>query len=155
MNTLKVMKSHKEAIVPKYATKGAACFDFHSLTEGTVGLGNLSRVFETGLKFQIPEGWVMLIFSRSGHGFNSDVRLSNCVGVIDSDYRGEVKIKLRADSSGVFTVLKGDRIAQGFMVPAQQWELEEVLELSETVRGEGGYGSTGTGRNFIGQSKEN
>jgi dUTP pyrophosphatase len=86
----------------------------------------------------------MLIFSRSGHGFKNDVRLSNCVGVIDSDYRGEVQIKLSNDGGDHFTINNDDRIAQAMLVKLPWVELIEVDELSETARGTNGFGSTGS-----------
>ena len=142
MNTLKIKKLHPDAIVPMYATAGAACFDLHSLTDGLVSQG-LTRVFRTGLSFEVPDGWVMLIFSRSGHGFSSGVRLVNCVGVIDSDFRGEVMVGLKSDGYIQLPVRVGDRIAQAMLVRADQWAFELVEDLSETDRGEGGFGSTG------------
>lgn len=153
---LKVKKLHPDAIIPQYQTAGAACFDLHAIDiDGTLprdlvfkcgsvvvdGLNTL--VFRTGLSFEIPHGWVMLIYSRSGHGFKNDTRLSNCVGVIDSDYRGEVKVKLISDAGGELRVYPGDRIAQAMLIPAPQCKIEVVSELSETERGECGFGSTG------------
>lgn len=146
---LNVMKCHPDAVIPKYETAGAGCFDIVSISEGGVGLSNGAMVFRTGLKFEVPEGWTMLVFSRSGHGFKSDVRLSNCVGVIDSDYRGELLVKLRSDAPASFAVLKGDRIAQAMLISTPKVELEEVSELSETKRGAKGFGSTD--RKFFGQ----
>lgn len=149
---LNVKKLHPDAIIPKYATPGAACFDLHALGSewkindqefGEVVVRGTSRVFRTGLAFEVPPGWVMKIYSRSGHGFKNDTRLSNCVGIIDSDYRGEIQVKLRADGSGL-TVRPGDRIAQAMLVQAPQVELIEVEELSDTERGTGGFGSTGS-----------
>lgn len=137
--TLKVKRLHPEAKLPVYATEGAACFDLSALHGGIVGS---SHTFPTGLAFEVPAGHVMLVFSRSGQGFNHDVRLANCVGVIDSDYRGEVKVKLTADR-GAFNVMQGDRIAQAMVLPIQQFAFEEVDELSSTERGTGGFGSTG------------
>lgn len=156
MNTLKIKKLHPEAIVPKYATAGAACFDLHALLvddhegpyEDIVPTGCTLNI-RTGLAFEIPEGYAMLIFSRSGHGFKNDVRLSNCVGVLDSDYRGEARVKLRNESplsdkvAACLHVAHGDRIAQAMLVRVDQWVLEVVDELSSTERGEGGFGSTG------------
>jgi len=144
MNKLKVKKLFPYAIIPKYATKGAACFDLHGgddIEESTIGI---SGVIGTGLAFEIPEGHVMLIFSRSGHGFRDNIRLANCVGVIDSDYRGEVRVKLTNDYPAQhFQYKRGDRIAQAMVVPVQQVEFEEVSDLSDTERGQGGFGSTG------------
>ena len=145
MMKVKVKKLTEEAIVPKYATVGSACFDLHTYHGGELSEENGQKcVFGTGLSFEIPEGYQMLVFSRSGHGFNSDVRLANCVAVIDSDFRGEVKVKLSRDNNlGTLSFNKGDRIAQAQIIPVQYVEFEEVYELSETVRGEGGFGSTG------------
>lgn len=140
---LRVKKLVAEAIIPQYATPGAACFDLHSLTEGIVTAG-APLICDTGLAFEIPEGHVMLIYSRSGHGFKNDTRLSNCTGVIDADYRGEVKVKLAKDSlGGILNVSKGDRIAQAMVIPVDRVAFEEVTDLSETERGTGGFGSTG------------
>lgn len=140
---IKVKKLVADAIIPQYATPGAACFDLHSLTEG-VASKESPLVCDTGLAFEIPEGHVMLIYSRSGHGFKSDTRLSNCVGVIDADYRGEVKVKLAKDSlGGILQVGKGDRIAQAMVIPVDKVTFEEVDELGSTERGAGGFGSTG------------
>jgi dUTP pyrophosphatase len=153
MKTLKVKKLHPDAILPKYQTAGAACFDLHALEPGMSVYGRHcvvpggTSVFGTGLAFEVPEGHVMLLYSRSGHGFKNDVRMANCVGVIDSDYRGELRVKLTCDrpfgESGGLIVANGDRIAQGMVLPVEQWAMEEVTELGDTARGEGGYGSTG------------
>ena len=150
MNTLKIKKLHPDAIVPKYATPGAACFDLHAIDVAADDVGlpvdfapGYSCRFRTGLAFEVPQGWVMLIFSRSGHGFKNNVRLSNCVGVIDSDYRGEVQVQLHNEGEEWFSVSKNDRIAQAMLVRADQWAFELSDDLSETERGEGGFGSTG------------
>ena len=140
---IRVKKLHPSAIIPRYQTPGAACFDLHAL-EGAyvVELGNWT--FRTGLAFEVPPGHVMLVFSRSGHGFKHGIRLANCVGVIDSDYRGEVFVKLTNDECmGNYQVHTGERIAQAMVIPVHQWKLVEVDELSETQRGTGGLGSTG------------
>lgn len=140
---IKIKKLHPDAVIPTYATNGAACFDLHSIWECFIRHEN-SVPIPIGLAFEIPVGHVMLIFSRSGHGFAHNVRLSNCVGVIDSDYRGEVMVKLHKDESGSpMEVRKGDRIAQAMIIPIKQVDFSVVDELSETDRGEGGFGSTG------------
>jgi dUTP pyrophosphatase len=140
---LKIKKLHQDAVVPKYATDGAAAFDLCALHAGHTLLGKTATV-RTGLAFEIPEGYVMLVFSRSGHGFNCDVRLSNCVGVIDSDYRGEVQVKLATDVKGIgLNFSAGDRIAQAMIVPIVTVDFIVSEELTETVRGEAGFGSTG------------
>lgn len=139
---LKVKKLHIDAVMPFYATEGAACFDIHSISHGVLP-ARCTLVLDTGLSFEVPEGYELMIYSRSGHGFKDDVRLANCVGVIDSDYRGEVKVKLTNDGPHLFTVDKGDRIAQAMLVAVPKVELVEAEELSDTVRGDGGFGSTG------------
>lgn len=151
---LKVKRLHPDAVLPEYATDGAACFDLHAITSGEnrfVPMGG-NNEFRTGLAFEVPAGHVMLIFSRSGHGFKNDTRLSNCVGVIDADYRGEVMVKLANDTHRHATngyaalhVNNGDRIAQAMLVPIPRVALVEVDELSATARGDGGFGSTGNG----------
>lgn len=143
---LKVKKCREGAVIPQYATDGSACFDLCAVIDGNGRMFvNDDRIFNTGLQFEIPEGHVMMVYSRSGHGFNHGVRLANCVGVIDSDYRGELKVKLTNDSDSFvgLQVKHGDRIAQAMVVPVQQVQFEEVDELTETVRGTGGFGSTG------------
>lgn len=154
---VKVKKLHKNAKLPTYATPGSACFDLYALAARTAPLFPGEKLtFRTGLAFEIPSDHVMLVFSRSGHGFKNDIRLANCVGVIDSDYRGEVAVKLVSDDqslNGSFfgkvedkTFLQfgpGDRIAQAMIIPVQQVSFCEADELSETERGTGGFGSTG------------
>ena len=141
---LKIKKLHQYARTPSYATEGAGCFDIHALVQDFYELGEgESAVFSTGLAFEVPEGWVMEVYSRSGHGFKNGVRLANCVGIIDSDYRGELKIKLKNEGVEPLIVVDGDRIAQAKLVPAPQVHFVEVEELGETARGEGGFGSTG------------
>ena len=133
--------------MPKYQTAGAACFDLHAVIDSGFSAQVLHQrpmTVGTGLAFEVPQGFVMMVYSRSGHGFNHDTRLANCVGVIDSDYRGELRVRLASDARhGGLLVQHGDRIAQAMLVPVQQWELIEVQELSSTVRGDGAYGSTG------------
>lgn len=132
-----------EARVPVYSSDGANCFDFFAPFDGAVGSYG-SVVVDTGVAFDIPEGYCLLIFSRSGHGFKNDLRLSNCVGVIDSDFIGSVKVKLRNDGPAMYQFKSGDRIAQGMLLKAPRIFLKEVEELDKsTKRGENGLGSTG------------
>lgn len=137
---IKIKKLSKEAVTPSYATDGSGAFDL-TCTNSSVVLPH--GFFHTGLAFEIPKGSVMLLFSRSGHGFAKDIRLANCVGVIDSDYRGEVKIKLANDGVHFQKFNAGERIAQAIVIPVPQVEFEVTEELEETERGEGGFGSTG------------
>lgn len=127
---------------PVYSSAGAACFDLSSTTDGIVSPGHAAK-FGTGLAFNIPENHVMLTFSRSGHGFKNGIRLVNSVGVIDSDYRGEVGVGLHNDSDVDFVVNKGDRIAQALILTCEQFDLVRVDSLTETERGSNGFGSTG------------
>lgn len=138
---VKVKLLSVSAKVPTYATEGAAAFDIYSLFDETVHTGAL-RTCNTGLALEVPEDHVMLMFSRSGH-MKNDLRLANCVGVIDSDYRGEVMVVLRNDGEMTQRVRAGDRIAQGLIVPIERVDFVLYGELSPTARGEGGFGSTG------------
>jgi dUTP pyrophosphatase len=150
---VKVKKVYPDAELPVYATEGAACFDLKAYIpgDGHVHLIEETAVtIETGLIFEVPEGHVMLIHSRSGHGFGFDTRLSNATGVIDSDFRGSPKVKLTRDFGmskvidGKPLVIKhGDRIAQAMIIPVDRVSFVEVEDLSETARGAGGLGSTG------------
>lgn len=143
---LKVKKLHPDAILPKYQTEGAACFDLHAIEGRASAIMAMSpQTFRTGLAFEIPAGYVMLIYSRSGHGFKNDTRLANCVGVIDSDYRGEVQVKLTRDigETDKLSVKPGDRIAQALIVHAPPVQIIEVGSLSSSERGASGFGSTG------------
>lgn len=151
--TISIKKTHPQAKAPIYATDGAGCFDLHAATvdgyehTGSIVTNDSPVLCGTGLSFEIPAGYAMLIFSRSGHGFNHGVRLSNCVGVIDSDYRGEVKVKLNCDDineeAPPMLVKPGDRIAQAVILPIPRVFFKVVDELTETARGTGGLGSTG------------
>ena len=145
---LKIKRLHPDAVIPKYATDGAACFDLHAVDCGNQHpiYSVMGHTFRTGLAFEIAPGHAMLIYSRSGHGFKNDTRLANAVAVIDADYRGEVMVRLTRDggSSDVLRVNPGDRIAQAMIVELPFVQIEEVEELSDTDRGAGGFGSTGS-----------
>lgn len=146
---IKIKKTRPDAVVPQYATPGAACFDLHALlfdttfTDAVEVVRGSPQVFKTGLAFEIPKDHVMLVFSRSGHGFKYNTRLANCIGVIDADYRGEVMVKLTCDTGGM-VVKHLDRIAQAMVIPVDSCTFVEVDELSDTERGDGGMGSTGS-----------
>lgn len=162
---LKVQRSDPDALLPTFGTDGSACFDLYAHRVGGIAHADaevlmqhghydecVSRVescqsvtFGTGLSFEIPDGYAMLVFSRSGHGFKNAVRLANCVGVIDSDYRGEVKVALTNDRADgrAFSVKSGDRIAQALVLPITKVNFVEVEELAKTGRAASGLGSTG------------
>lgn len=154
---VKVKKLREDAVIPTYATDGSGCFDIYGTPiyhSGERGSLVSTGIYSTGIAFEIPENYVLLVFSRSGMGFKQGIRLANCVGVIDSDYRGELKVKLYTDQEtgfwhGLRVTTKGQptepnaRIAQGLIIPYPKVTFEEVSELSDTVRGNGGFGSTG------------
>jgi dUTP pyrophosphatase len=148
MNLMRVavQKLHESAILPTYAYPGDACFDLHTIDSCTLNsslLNERARGFlRTGLAFEIPIGHVMLLFSRSGMALKG-ARLSNCVGVIDSGYRGEVIVPLTNDSNSNVTVNAGDRVAQAMIIPLPYVEFRHVSELLPSVRDRGGFGSSG------------
>jgi dUTP pyrophosphatase len=141
---IRILKLHPDAQVPKYQTEGAACFDLHAVDCSNETDVFNSQLFRTGLAFEVPEGHVMMVYSRSGQGFNHAVRLANCVGVVDSDFRGEVMVRLVNDRKhGThYTVSPGDRIAQAMIVPVPQVEFVVAEQLGLTERGSNGFGST-------------
>jgi len=140
---------HPGAKLPTYATSGSACFDLYAVSDIPRELyQGTSVTVPTGLIFDIPEGYVLMVYSRSGHGFKHDVRLANCVGIIDSDFRRELMVKLTRDESpgswlNQFSIEQGDRVAQAMLMPVDHPTLVEVDEVEATVRGMGGFGSTG------------
>jgi dUTP pyrophosphatase len=146
---IKVKKVHPDARMPFYATEGAACFDLYAATVSDEMRGDYlyqgSRiVVGTGLSFEIPPGYMMRIAPRSGLAFAHGVEAFQ--GVIDSDFRGEVKVLLRrlyGGHSEPLLINTGDRIAQAFVCEVPRVEFEEVSDLSDTARSAGGFGSTG------------
>ncbi len=142
---MKIKKLHQKAVVPHYATEGSAGLDLTVISDNdTIVIPYKSTMLcRTGLSFEIPKGYVGLIYIRSSIGTKLDLVLSNQVGVIDSDYRGEVMLPLRNLGRGARVVNSGTRIAQMIITPINQVGIEVVKELSETKRGDGGFGSTG------------
>lgn len=139
---VKIRRDSPKALLPKYGSDGAACFDLYSLTGGEVPPHG-SANFSTGLCAEIPSGFVMMVYSRSGHGFKNGIRLVNGTGIIDSDYRGVIAVGLRNDSDKPYTVKAGERIAQAMIIKCNPCIFHEAEELSDTARGTGGFGSTG------------
>lgn len=131
--------------LPYYATPGSAAMDLHACLVGAVTIpAGERRVIPTGLAIALPSAdYVALVFARSGLGIKHGVAPANCVGVIDSDYRGEILVGLQNSGGSEFTIQPGDRIAQLMVVPVVQPRLRLVDELDETGRGAGGFGSTG------------
>ena len=134
-----------EIPLPKFATAGAACMDLCACIDAPVTLEAGARaLIPTGIAIALPSAdYVALVFARSGLGIKQGVCLSNGVGVIDSDYRGEIGVGLVNLGQSAYTVQPGDRIAQLMVLPVVQPALEFVDELDETERGAGGFGSTG------------
>lgn len=136
---VKIKKLHEDAVIPSYAKHGDAGMDLYSVRMEKDKNGN--DVHYTGLAVEIPEGHVGFLFPRSSISKTS-CSLRNAVGVIDSGYRGEIMVKFGC-MSNLDCYRVGDRVAQLIIMPYPQIELEEVEELSDTDRGEGGFGSTG------------
>ena len=143
--TLPVRKTHPAAILPTYASAGAAGADLCALPAGeavTVEPG-MTVFLHTGLSVAIPEGYVGLVCARSGMACKRGLAPANKVGVIDSDYRGEIMVALHNHGETPQTVDPGDRIAQLLILPVITADFAEAMTLDDTVRGAGGFGSTG------------
>jgi dUTP pyrophosphatase len=142
---INIKLAHPRASAPSYANPGDACFDLRAILDSgpvTIEPGK-AEAFSTGLVFEIPLGYVLKVYSRSGHGFKNGVRLANSVGVLDAGYRGILMVKLHNDGPSAFVVNDGDRIAQGMVEAFPQVSFTVAETLSETARGAGGLGSTG------------
>lgn len=142
---LKVKKLNEKAHVPFAATKGSAGMDLYACLDGEITLAPGERgLVPTGLAIALPSAdYVAYIYARSGLAVKSGVTLSNCVGVIDSDYRGELKIGLVNLSSEPYTISDGERVAQLVIAPVIVPTIEVADELDSTERAAGGFGSTG------------
>jgi len=142
---LPVKRIHPAAVLPKFQTDGAACFDLVAATREPINARSV--IYDTGLVFDIPDGYHIKVYSRSGHGFKYDLRLCNSTGIIDSDYLGTIKVKLTYDGPVSYRPdwpFIGDRVAQAMLVKNVKTDLIEVEEIEkETARGEDGFGSTG------------
>lgn len=138
---IKIKKLRPDAVIPRYAKPGDAGLDLTAVSRTFNADGNV--VYGTGLAFEIPEGYVGLVFPRSSI-CRKDLFLTNAVGVIDAGYRGEVTAKFKSTSQRLPTSYNvGDRVAQLIVIPIPEIEFVEADKLSDTVRGAGGYGSTG------------
>jgi len=139
---IKIQKLNEKAIIPTSGTKDSAGYDFYLIDDISI-LPHQNAKCPTGLAVEIPQGYFGAIFARSGLASKKSIRPSNCVAVIDADYRGEITIVLHNDSDEKVDLNKGDRIAQMVIMPFLSVEFEEVNELSKTERNTGGFGSTG------------
>lgn len=141
---LRLMRVRENAVLPKQATAGSAGYDLCACIEAPKTLEPGARaIFPSGLAAEIPAGTAGFIFTRSGLGIKKGIHVTNGVGVVDSDYRGEICVGLHNLSAEPYTVQPGERIAQMIIMPYFAPVIEEVTTLSETDRGEGGFGSTG------------
>ena len=139
-----VLKVRENAEIPHRATKEAAAVDLTACIEEPVTLEpGASVLIPTGIAIAVPEGFGAFIFARSGLGIKHGIALSNGVGVIDADYRGEICVGLHNHSGESYTVNPGDRIAQMAIMPVMMAEFFETDSLTDTARGTGGFGSTG------------
>ena len=130
--------------LPYYASAGAAALDLHAcIDEPAVLPAGGEALIPTGIAAAIPEGYVGIMAVRSSMGIRHGVAMSNGIGVIDSDYRGPLRVGLHNFRDTEYVVEPGDRVAQLLIVPVLRPEVEVVDELSETARGSGGFGSTG------------
>lgn len=144
MNQIPVKKLKANAILPTYGSAGAAGADLYACLEAPVEIAPGKTAFiPTGIAMEIPAGYAGLAYARSGLACKQDLAPANKVGVIDSDYRGEFMIALHNHGREVRVIEHGERIAQLVITPVFTPGFTEVLELSDTKRGAGGFGSTG------------
>ena len=144
MTVLKIKKLPNNKFLPEYKTKGAAGMDLCAAIDKPLTLKPLERALvQTGLKIELEHGYEAQIRPRSGLSIKHGITLINCVGTIDEDYRGEVCVPVVNLSNETYTIEPDERIAQMVIAKVEQAELEVVVELSETQRGVGGFGSTG------------
>lgn len=139
---IKLKKLHKNAIIPSYKSDEAAGFDLHSLKDYCIK-ANSRELISTGLAFEIESGYEMQIRPRSGLALKHGISVLNTPGTIDSDYRGEIQIILFNTSDEDFHIKSGDRIAQAVIAQVFQATFIETDSLSQTNRGEAGFGSSG------------
>ena len=141
---LKIKRLEHNKSVPEYKTEGAAGMDLYAANEEPITLAPLERkLVPLGFTMELPAGYEAQIRPRSGMAIKRGITLSNCVGTVDQDYRGEVCVGLVNLSREDYTIQAGDRIAQMVIAPVTKAVIIEADELAETARGEGGFGSTG------------
>lgn len=137
MLNIKIRKLVPEAVIPAYTKVGDAGMDVYAISKNET---DKFVEYGTGLAFEVPEGYVLLVFARSSVS-NTNLILANSVGVLDSGYRGELKLRFR--KMGTEDYQLGERVGQIMVLPYPQVNFEEVVELSDTERGVGGFGSSG------------
>jgi len=141
---IKIKKLRENAIIPTRGSASAAGYDLYACIDGPVTVApHTTSMIGTGLSIAVPEGYFGAVFARSGLASKQSLRPANCVGVCDSDYRGEYTVALHNDGEVERVIENGDRIAQLVVIPYLSVEFDVVDELDETERGAGGFGSTG------------
>lgn len=144
MIDLKIKKLSDNAVMPSYGSASAAGADLYSAEDDIIIAAGETKLVHTGIAMQIPEGYVGLIYARSGIATKRGLAPANKVGVIDSDYRGEIMVAIFNHSSLPQTIAAGERVAQIVITPYLTVNFTEADELDDTDRGVGGFGSTGT-----------
>ena len=144
---INIKKLNDNAIIPTYGSQFAAGADLYAITHNDTNMVEIlpgeTAFIGTGISMEIPNGYVGLIYARSGLACKQGLAPANKVGVIDSDYRGEIMVALYNQSNETKVITSGDRIAQIIIQPVMQFDFIEVDKLNESERGDGGFGSTG------------
>lgn len=142
---MKIIKLNENAVIPTYGTEYSAGADLYACTDEDITINpGETELIKTGIAIEIPVGYAGFIYARSGLASKKGLAPANKVGVIDADYRGEIMVALYNQSNEPQVIAAKERIAQLVIAPFLKVEFEEVDELTETVRGAGGFGSTGT-----------
>lgn len=139
---MKIKLLSEKAKIPTKGSEGAAGWDLYAATNAMIPPHTTAKI-STDIAIEIPTGYFGAVFARSGLATKTGLRPANCVGVIDSDYRGPVIVALHNDSDEIQLVSSGDRIAQLVFIPYSSWDWEVVDELSDTERSDGGFGHSG------------
>ena len=144
MEKIKIKRLNSNAKIPHRGSEGAAGYDLYAcINEPYTIAPHTTKKVETGLSIEIPHGYFGAIFARSGLATKEGIRPANCTGVCDEDYRGEYVVALHNDSNTSYCVKRHDRVAQLVIAPYIAPEIEIVDEISDTDRGDGGFGHTG------------
>lgn len=144
MIDVKIKYLSENAVCPEYSTDGSLGMDLSAALDKplTIKAGERALI-PLGFAIQIPEGWGAFVFPRSGLSFKKGITMANCVGVIDTDYTGEVKVSAINLSDKDYTINPGDRVAQLVFLPVEKARFIQAESLDDTERGAGGFGSTG------------
>jgi len=144
MDTIKIVRIAKDLPMPKKQTVGSAGFDLYAnVDEQIVIMPGETKLIGTGIKIQLPRQHMLTVCPRSGLALVNGIGVANAPGIVDEDFRGEVGVILINNGRNIFLVNRGDRVAQAVVQRLPEINIVEVEELSETDRGEGGFGSTG------------